>query len=538
MRLKKTGKLIAGLTAFGVLMCFSVPLLAQENITNGPKRLTDYDLPGLDTKVYLNTMIPWDVVQLIEFLAHKGGLNNIVIGKGVAGLTTKLKFHDVTVGDALEIVLSVNNLAYEVKGGIVTIMKDTEYAAARGRSFYDQKQVRVIDLKYADPTHVAKMLEPIKSTIGFVVADQVTGTLILIDTPANIGEMQAIISKADIPTLTRVLPTETKTFALQYASIDDIHPQVGELLTDGVGSVRADRRTKTLIVTDLPHGMKKVEQLIEVFDRRPKQVFIEAKIVEISLDDRFSLGINWSQFFEGLDPRFSLSAVSGPAEVAERTAMLTYNTIVAGEDLQIVLEALKEIADTKILSNPQIAVVDGQEAMIEVVDNQPYKEIQLETGTTNVTGVTYLFEKVGVQLAVTPRINDEDIISVLVKPEISSIANWYDGPPQESTPVIRKALAETSVMVKNGVTVIIGGLIVDRKDSSVRKVPIFGSLPVIGRLFRYDTVVNTDSEIVVFLTPRIVSGDEPFLRDRDMKKRAKPLRAVGLGERKNLKPVR
>ncbi|NQT93671.1 MAG: type II and III secretion system protein, partial [Lentisphaerae bacterium] len=201
-------------------------------------------------------------------------------------------------------------------------------------------------------------------------------------------------------------------------------------------------------------------------------------------------------------------------------------------------EALKELADTKILSNPQIAVVDGQEALIEVIDNQPYKEIKLESGTTNVTGVTYLFEKVGVQLAVTPRINEEDVVTMAVRPEISSIANWYDGPPQQSTPVIRKAMAETTVFVKDGVTIIIGGLIVNRKDSSSRKVPFFGSIPILGRLFRFDTVINRDSEIVVFLTPRIISGDEPFLRLRDVKKSPKPLRGVGVAGGKQIKPVR
>ena len=78
-----------------------------------PKPLTEYDLPGLENTVSLTSLDPWDVVQLIEFLAHRGGLNNMVIGPGVAGLTTKLKFENVTVGEALEVVLSVNTLAYD-----------------------------------------------------------------------------------------------------------------------------------------------------------------------------------------------------------------------------------------------------------------------------------------------------------------------------------------------------------------------------------------------------------------------------------------
>ena len=101
----------------------------------GPRSLSEYGIEGLDTLVNLKALDTWDVVQLIEFLAYRGGLRNVVIGKGVAGLTTKLKFDEVTVGDALEVVLSVNNLAYTIKGGILTIMGDAEYRAQYGVSF-------------------------------------------------------------------------------------------------------------------------------------------------------------------------------------------------------------------------------------------------------------------------------------------------------------------------------------------------------------------------------------------------------------------
>ena len=199
---------------------------------------------------------------------------------------------------------------------------------------------------------------------------------------------------------------------------------------------------------------------------------------------------------------------------------------------------LRTIGDTRILSNPHIAVMDAQEATIEVIEDQPYKEVQLESGTTNVTGVTYLFKKVGIQMSVTPRINDNKYITVAVKPEISSISQWYDGAPQEGTPVIRKALAETSVVVKDGVTIIIGGMIRDRKDTSTTKVPLLGSIPLLGRLFRYDSTSSQNTEIIVFLTPRIISGEEPFLLMKDVKKTPKPLRPVGGTSRKELKPVR
>jgi len=529
----------SGIVAALVLLAVAVAAPAADNAVIGqPKRLADYELPGLQTKIYLDTLTAWDVVQLVEFLAKQAGLSNIVIGQGVAGLTTKLKLADVTAADALEIVLSMNSLAYEVRGGILTIMSDAEYQALRGASFYDQKKIKVFSLKYADAGRVAPLLASIKSSIGTIVPDAATGSLILIDTPEKIAEMVAVAEQTDIPTISRVLPTETRAFRLQYADLTDIENALRELLSKEAGSLRGDPRTRTLIVTDLPHTMEKIVRVIEEFDRRPKQVFIEAKVVEVTLDDRFSLGVNWSQFLEGLQPRFRVGGVSQPGLLVEPVGTLSFNTIVAGEDLQIVMEALQGLTKTKILSNPQIAVVDGQEAVIEVVENQPYKEVQLEAGTTNVTGVTYLFQKVGVQLHVTPRINDAEMINVDIKPEISSISTWYDGPPQEATPVIRRATAETTVMVKNGVTIIIGGMIMDRKDAGTRRVPVFGSIPLIGRLFRNENEITLNTEIVVFLTPRIISGETMFPRQKDLEKDLKPLRSVGLEAPREAKPVR
>ena len=534
---KRCGMRLA--TLLVVVACVGTGMVRaqDDDAALAPKRLKDHDLPGLDAPVNLQSLDPWDVVQLIEFLAHRGGLNNIVIGQGVQGLTTKLKFSDVTVGDALEVVLSVNGLAYEVSAGIITIMLDAEYQERHGQSFYERKQVRVIELKYADPTRVASMLRPIKSAFGTIVPDPITGTLILIDTPEKIHEMRAVIEKADLSTVSRVLPTITRVFVLQYGEVETIHAEVSALLTKDAGSVRMDARTKTLIVTDLPHTMEKVENLVAYFDRRPRQVFIEAKIIEVALDDTFSLGINWEHLFSSLDPDFSIRTISQPGGPYSPSGSIAYNTVGADGDLSVVLQALKTVGETRILSNPQIAVMDGKDAMIEVVEDQPYKEVQLESGTTNVTGVTYLFKKVGVLLAVTPRINDEDFISISLKPEISSISQWYDGAPQEGTPVVRKAYAETTVMVKNGVTIIIGGMIKDRSDTNTRKIPLLGSIPLLGRFFRYDTVSKVNTETVVFLTPRIISGEQPFLRLKDMQKKPKPLRSVGASS-KQLRPAR
>ncbi len=517
--------------------------VSAANLRVGPKQLKDYGIKGLDSRVNLKAIDDWDVVQLVEFLAYRGGLRNIVIGNGVHGLKTKLKFDDVTVGDALEVVMSVNNLAYTVKNDIITIMNDAEYRQLYGTSFYDHKQVRIRELKYADPVRVAALLAPVKSTIGTVVSDQMTGTLILIDTPAKISEMDAIISSTDISTLTRQLPTETQSFVLQYGDVAAMQTEIAAILTQEAGSVHADQRTRTLIVKDLPHKMREIERVVAMFDRRSKQVFIESKIVQVRLNDDYRLGINWNHMFNGLDPRFSLKTVAAPTAIATLgasaktpTGSMTFNTIAAGGDLSMVLDALKGVGETKILSNPHVAVIDGEEASIKVVTDQPYAEAQLESGTTNVVGESIQFIEVGVTLGVTPRINDQDLISMDIKPEVSSVVGSYQA--FRSVPIVRKSLAETSVMIKNNETIIIAGMIDNQKEEVESRIPLLGRIPLIGLLFKSYREETQSNELIVFLTPRIITGEKPYLRLKDMKKSAKPLRTIGPSSSKKLKSLR
>jgi len=400
----------------------------------------------------------------------------------------------------------------------------------------------VIDLEYADPTRISTMLQPLKSTIGTVVADPVTGTLILIDTPEKIAEMLGIVRRADISTVSRVVPTETKTYELQYAKVEEVVPALQDAVTPDpeISSVRDNARNNTIIVTDLPHKFEELDNIVHVFDARDRQVFIEAKIVEVNLDDRFQMGIDWNHFVQGIDPRFSLrSAVtpgfSGTASPASPAGMLTYNTIAGDGVFNAVLQALKSVGDTKILSNPHVAVVSGEEATIKVVKDQPYAEAQLESGTTNVVGETITFIEVGVILTVTPRINEDRMISMNIKPEVSTVIGNYQA--FRTVPIVQKAYAETRVMVKDAETVIIAGMIRNERQETENRVPILGRIPLLGALFRSEGDQTVTSETIVFLTPRIMSGEEPMLLLRDTKKKPKPLRSVGPAPKK-LKPVR
>ncbi|MEI6168160.1 MAG: secretin N-terminal domain-containing protein [bacterium] len=516
----------------------AAPLMAAVQIPGQrPHMISDYHLPGLEKKISLDLLESMDVVDLLKFLSVKAGLN-IIIGKDVAG-SSKLMIKDVTIGEAMEIVLAANSLAYEIQANIIKVMTDKEYRELYGEGFYERKKAKIIALKSSIPSQMAVLLEQVKSPMGKIVYDDGTGNLVLIDTPEKIREMEDVISRAELPSFQRAYPTVTTNFVLQYALPDKIEPMVTPMLTKikdaSIGQLKVDVRTKTLIVTDLPNVVQKIGDLVAMFDRPQKQVFIEAKIIQVQLSDKMSFGVNWDYLFQGLDPRFSLEPVSkmttaggiNPLGAASLTgSSLTYHTIAAGSDLNMVVRALATTGKTKLLQNPHIATLDGKEATIKAITTQPYSELQYETGSSNIVGKTYKFVDVGVTLAVTPHINELGFITCDIRPEISAVLSWYDADPlslegNSGVPVVHKSYAETSVSVKDGVTIIIAGMIDETQIKKRAQVPFLGSIPLLGVLFRYDETSTENSETIVLLTPRIVTGDKFFERGKDMKKPVK-----------------
>ena len=516
---------------FAAITLWPLPLSGENGMTEQRKPISQYDFEGLKKKESLD-LRAMDIVDVLKFLAIEGNLN-IVAGKDVAG-PVSLLINDVSIGDALEIILSLNNFAYEVQGNIIKIMPAKDYKALYGVDFYDQKETVIRQLKYASAKNVAAMLGSVKSDIGKIIYDDSTGTLVMIDTPAKIKEMEEVINTSEMPTVSRVLPTETKVFELKYAIADSIKDEIGKTLTPEIGTMRIDKRTNTIVVTDLPHQLKKIETIVGAFDRKTREVFIEAKIVEVTLSDQFQLGIDWtyiSQYkhmFADHKRAYRITPVTHlPLGLTSGYGQLAIASI-ATSDLAFTLQALESVGETKILSNPHLTVEESREATIKVIEHQPY-QLQTTTtasGGTTTTSTNYEFVDVGVTLNVKPLINEDGFISMVIKPEVSSISTWYGGAAQAagSVPVVKSANAETTVTIKDGVSIIIAGLIKDNKTKTVNKLPVLGDIPILGYFFKNISDDIRRTETVVFITPRVVDGSKPFLMDRDMPKSSRGIR--------------
>jgi type II secretory pathway component GspD/PulD (secretin) len=466
------------------------------------------------------------ISDVLKFLAVEGELN-IAIAPDVTGVVNLL-INDVTIRDIFEIILATNRLAYRIQGKVITVISNNEYRLSEGVDFLDRRQTVVYQLKYASAATLGAFLGNIKSDIGKIIFDDSTGLLVLIDTPQKITEMKAIVDKTDIATVSRVLPTETRIFELQYALAEDVQGEVSAALTPTIGTMQLDVRTNTLIITDLPHQMDKIKTIVMAFDRKTREVFIEAKIVQVTLTDAYKWGIDWSRLFDTAGEKRGLQVtpeVDMPLSLST-FGKLTVSRTQGANTLSAILEVLSSVGETKILSNPHIATEEGKEASINVITSQPYSQSTTTTTDAATTQSTeFTFVEVGVKLNVIPRINADGYISMVIKPEVSSITSFFpDSASEQRVPVVETAIAESTVLVKDGTTIIIAGMIKDTKTLSENRVPGLGRIPIVGKLFSNESDEIQRTETIVFLTPRIITGDENYLLERDMSKDIKGIR--------------
>lgn len=443
-----------------------------------------------------------DVIDVLKMLATRSGIN-IVVGKNVVGKVT-LFIKDVSIEDAFDIVILANDLAYEKKGDIVNVMTQRDYEVKYGERFQDKKEAKSIQLKYVRAANLAITLNQIKSPIGRVVPDDASNTLFLIDTPESIEKMLAFIKEAD-------LPLETRVFSLNYAQADKLTTKIQESVTKGVGSIKMDERTNKIAITDYPQKLDEIAKIISAFDEKIPQVLIDAQIIEIRPSDKLEMGVNWDYW---INKYFETKAVL-PINTTNTVFLGTTSaTPAAPGDYKVIFDILRTIGDTKILSSPRIMALNNQEAKILVGEKDAYitsTTSQSGTGTT-VTSQEVNFVDVGIKLYVTPNANRDNFVTMKIRPEISS-AETKDIISEDmvtQVPIVSTSEAETTVVVKDGVTIIIGGLRKDERLKTTKRLPILGDLPWIGYLFGSTSDQVRKTDLVILLTPHIMSGESSY----------------------------
>ncbi len=439
-----------------------------------------------------------DINDVLKLISQKSGLNIVPDQRVKAKITIYLK--EIDVIDALEFILEAYGLAYAQEDGVIRVMMDKDFELRYGYKFGDHIKTRIHPLKHANVIDLLIVLNQMKSPMGKVIADVKSNTLVIMDTLQKIDVMEDFIHRVDVP-------VETQIFNLNYADAQEITEKIREVLTANLGQIKFDARSNKVIVSDTRLKLEMIHQIIEAFDEKHKEVLIEAKIVQVILSDAFKLGIDWEAIvsdYHKLDLHVDLDALSA----SDKRGKVSIGTL-SSEDYQILLEALETIGKTNILSSPSITVIHNKEAKILVGSTEPYVTTTTTTPTSGptTTAESVNFIEVGVKLYVTPLIHRDNYVTMKIKPEVSSVTRVLKTSQNNEIPVVETSQAETTVLVKNGVTIVIGGLIKDEKLQTVKKIPFLGDLPIIGMAFRNKDDSSRKTELVIFLTPKIITGD-------------------------------
>jgi type IV pilus assembly protein PilQ len=313
-------------------------------------------------------------------------------------------------------------------------------------------------------------------------------------------------------------PLVTRVFLINYSALGDIQKIVRDYLTPTRATMQSDERTNTLIVKDTVESIERIKKIIETLDTQTPQILIEAKIVEANENYSKSIGLQNGIRF-GYDPvvptanlgvntgpGFSFSSVSGQGG-ALGMSVAVYKRLL---NLNFNLDLLETEAKGRIISSPRIVTQNKKPATITSSEQTPFRVFQPATGQ-NPAVTTYQNVSATTSLSVTPQVTNDGAISMLITLQKSE----FGTAPQEGPPPMNTRNMSTNVLVDNGSTVVIGGLYKTSSLTSESGIPFLKDIPLIGWLFRNPlNETNNKSELIAFITPRILNQEEAGLSNR------------------------
>jgi general secretion pathway protein D len=407
------------------------------------------------------------------------------------------------------------------------------------------REISVIPLEYADATKLVNLLSTIfkptgkpakgvKKQILTMVADERTNTIVMLaneldslrvkqliamidkETPRGKGKIHVYyLENADAEELAKVLQ-EVPT-AEGKAQKGKKAPVVSERV-----KITADKATNSLIIMADKEDFMVLEEVIKKLDIPRSMVYIESLIMEVDMDKSFELGINWQAFGQvtiggketAVGGGFSdaiLSPENAPALFSPTglaVGLISEPVSIAGltvSNIAAIVNAVKTDDDFRILSTPQVLTTDNEEARITVGENRPY-QTRATTDTSGGTFESFEYRDVGKILKITPHVTEGRLVRMNLSLEVTNIDLASTLTTSSTLPVTQKRTVDTTVIVKDNQTVVIGGLIDESSTNNETKVPVLGDLPILGWLFRSETVTNQKTNLYIFLTPRVIKS--------------------------------
>lgn len=380
-----------------------------------------------------------------------------------------------------------------------------------------------------------------RPTVSLVLADERTNSLLVYGDPDSLNIARDTIGALDIPTpkgkgdvhLISLSNAKAEDLALVINTLVERQRAAGteEQKPDTVLSkdikVVADKSTNSLVVTARPDEFEALSGIVSKLDVVRKQVFIEALIMEVNSEASFSFGINWAAAGDvgdlsvlggvslngGSVSLNSNKMVSLPSGVSIGAILKDAFTVGGTSyNIQSILNAVKGNSDVEVLSTPQLLTLDNEEASVEVVDNIPFTKESTTRNDNDFTTQSMDYKDVGVKLKITPRISEDGSLRLEVEQEVSRVTQGLitlTNGDQIVAPTTRKRLVKTTILLRDGQTAVIGGLLDDQQSYNQSEVPGLGSIPLLGWLFKSRSKDTTRTNLFIFITPKVIrsAGD-------------------------------
>ena len=377
-----------------------------------------------------------------------------------------------------------------------------------------------INFKDADLVDVIRLLSE-QHGLNLVLGEEVTGKITLRLKEVPLEKALDLILKANGYTwfiddnillvksaegdIKHSAELETRIFQLFFLDASMIVTALTEIFTSqgkavplsSASAIGGEAAGNDLImVTDVPTNFELIERIIRTLDQENAQINISIKFIETTLKQDEAMGINWSM-------RADTSLSIGLGELTNNNGSNVNLATLTPPTFAAMLQVLSSDAGTTLLQEPQVTTFNNSPATITVGTTIPVLVPQAEGSMFGAVPYTYQDQNVNVSLSVLPRINENEVISMNINAAVQAITGYVGA---EQRPIVSNRTTTTNVMVKNGETLLIGGLIFDQDDLTVEKLPILGDLPFLRKFFRTNSKKKSQNELLIFITPTIISS--------------------------------
>ena len=546
----KTNKFI--IITFFFLTAF---IFGAASLASDPKEQTD--MSRADSRITFN-FVDVELPAIVKFISEITGYN-FIFDEKIRGKITIVAPTELSVDESFSLFTSVLNLkgftivpttfnTYKIIPS--SLAKQTGIIHAGEKIPVNERYItKLLLTEHVKAEDTLQFLRPVVSRDGHISAFGPGNLLLVVDSAINIDKIATILKLIDKPSI-KAEQAQINVHFLEHADATDLAKVLQGIIKDlkthyktarrpkkngqpqqaPVLSVTPDKATNSLVIVAPPEDYKNLATVIETLDRKRKQVYVEAMIVEASIDKLRDLGTKWR-----LTARHDGEpvAIGGFGNVSSSTILdiitgLTgFSTGGMGNYLDIPITALSaagtvttqtltspgfaalfSMNDFKdainVLSTPQILTSDNEEAEIFVGENAPFISARTDAATTNSILNSIERTDVGIKLNITPQITEGDYVKLDILQEISAVKDASDEILTTVGPTTTKRATKTSVVVKDGRTVVIGGLMQEREEESVTKTPILGDIPLLGWLFKFKRMSKVKNNLLVFLSPHII----------------------------------